>query len=342
MSTDTARRPRIRYLDLKSITEDHDCQARVHTRPEYAREFSEAMLNGATFPPITVFYDGKHYYIVDGFHRLSAHKQASRVEPAFRQIRAEIHEGSKRDAILHAAGTNKEWSIKRTPEDIKRAISFILDDEDGFHWSDSRIAKHIGVNPTTVGRTRQEYCKNKGLEVPSVFTRSDDHQFVRPKRKPTRPTPVSRPQEQEPNPVHPPQAQGPKHPQQPYCPSDNHRQPRTASEAAQQLGRLGFTFRGYRDPINYPGIRGFYGHGCVYEVADLTSDSEIHHEIGNIIMFSSLMEEKEFVKDGSRMVLICHMEDGPQPAISLASKLGIEFLTLEEFAETLNPGESKQ
>ena len=49
--------------------------------------------NKVTFPPVVVYFDGKTYWLVDGFHRVAAYRLAGRME-----IDCLVIEGTKADA----------------------------------------------------------------------------------------------------------------------------------------------------------------------------------------------------------------------------------------------------
>src|SRR6478735_2561337 len=62
-------------LPLAAIRLDDACQPRVITDFNLAGEYAEAMVFGATFPPVVVFDDGDGdggYWMADGFHRWHA------------------------------------------------------------------------------------------------------------------------------------------------------------------------------------------------------------------------------------------------------------------------------
>jgi hypothetical protein len=80
---------------------DSGAQMRVEMRAETVNDYANEMLNGAVFPPIVVFGDGKHYWLGDGFHRVEATRKSGR-----ETILAEIRQGGARDAILHGVGSN--------------------------------------------------------------------------------------------------------------------------------------------------------------------------------------------------------------------------------------------
>ncbi|MDI9548370.1 MAG: hypothetical protein QM346_12310 [Chloroflexota bacterium] len=104
-------------------------------------------------PPIVVYYDGTDYWLADGFHRLAAWKTADAVNGA-PTIQSEVRAGTRRDAILHAAGANAAHGLRRTPADKWRAVEALLVDEEWGAWSDRRIAEACAVSPTFVGQVR--------------------------------------------------------------------------------------------------------------------------------------------------------------------------------------------
>src|SRR2546425_12503327 len=97
---------------LERITRDRSIQHRVGgLQSARVREYSTAMKNGDTFPPVVVFHDQEkdEYWLSDGFHRCVAAKNARLAE-----ITADVQVGSKRDAILYAVGANIGHGIRRT------------------------------------------------------------------------------------------------------------------------------------------------------------------------------------------------------------------------------------
>jgi hypothetical protein len=161
----------IQLLGLDSIKVDHAIQSRVATNIEHQREFSEAMLNGDIFPPVTVFFDGTTYWLADGFHRYGAARQASKIDPNLRGIRAEVRAGSRRDAVIFSAGSNIKFSIPRTNEDKRKAVRLLLDDAEWSLRNDPQIARHCGVCSKVVKECRNDFYKDKGVKPPVLTTR---------------------------------------------------------------------------------------------------------------------------------------------------------------------------
>src|SRR5262245_16718660 len=94
---------RLLSLPLSKVCADPRCQMRVDgdAGEETAREYAEVLaaggqLNGTSgrdFP--VAFWDGRTYWLGDGFRRRRAHELAGR-----KQMEVAVHDGSLRDAIL--------------------------------------------------------------------------------------------------------------------------------------------------------------------------------------------------------------------------------------------------
>lgn len=59
----------VQRIFLRSIRIDGGTQSRAELNNTTVDEYTEAMLEGDTFPPIVVFFDGSSYWLADGFHR---------------------------------------------------------------------------------------------------------------------------------------------------------------------------------------------------------------------------------------------------------------------------------
>lgn len=153
-------------LDPTVIRIDGGTQMRAELNPATVAEYTEAWLTGARFPDIVVYYDGLTYWLGDGFHRLESHKRAFGRDPSQPTIGAEVRSGTRRDAILHAAGANASHGLRRTNADKRRAVETLLRDEEWSLWSDREIAKACGVDHKTVGNLRRDLSG----EIPQMPT----------------------------------------------------------------------------------------------------------------------------------------------------------------------------
>ena len=142
-------------MNIDDITIDDRCQPREALDHHTVVEYADDMREGATFAPVTVFTDGKSYWLADGFHRVAAARLAS-----LDTIATEVKAGTLRDAILYAAGANGAHGLRRTNEDKRRAVSRLLDDAEWSTWSDREIARQCGVTHPFVARVRGERSGN--------------------------------------------------------------------------------------------------------------------------------------------------------------------------------------
>lgn len=138
-------------IRLDKIKVDGDLQVRDKINEDAVREYAEVIREGGKMPPVTVFFDGKTYHLADGWHRFFAHKQA-----AFAEIEAEIHDGTRRDAILFALSANDKHGLRRTNADKRRSVLVLLEDFEWSEWNNTKIAEVCGVSATFVDKIRKE------------------------------------------------------------------------------------------------------------------------------------------------------------------------------------------
>lgn len=138
-------------LNLSKITFDSGVHSRQQLNNEVIAEYAEAMKQGATFPPVTVFYDGRKFWLADGFHRFLAKQVIDE-----QKITTEVRCGSQRDAKLFAIEINVNHGIQRTNADKRRAVERLLYDHQWSCWSNREIAKRCGVNEKTVRNVKKQ------------------------------------------------------------------------------------------------------------------------------------------------------------------------------------------
>ena len=138
-------------IPVTAISADPECQLRAACSSVTVQEYSDALVAGATFPPVIVFSDGDSYWLSDGFHRFEAHQSAGLAE-----INAEIRDGGLRDAKLFAAGANADHGLRRTQADKRNSILALLTDPEWRNWSDKEIARRTGTSDKTVAKVRRE------------------------------------------------------------------------------------------------------------------------------------------------------------------------------------------
>jgi hypothetical protein len=147
-------------LNLEQIRMDGGTQPRSELLIEVMEDYAEQMLAGVEFPPIVVFFDGKDYWLADGFHRMGAALRARPDKP----IEAEVIQGTQSEAQWYSLGANKLHGLRRTRPDRTRAIQAALQHPQGARRSDREIAEHIGVSPTTVAKYRASLNLRSGVQ----------------------------------------------------------------------------------------------------------------------------------------------------------------------------------
>ena len=104
-------------INLRSIRIDGGTQSRAELNHATVDEYSEAMAEGDTFPPIVVFFDGSSYWLADGFHRYFGADHAGMTE-----IQAEVLHGTQQDAQLFSFSVNAAHGLRRTNADKRKAV----------------------------------------------------------------------------------------------------------------------------------------------------------------------------------------------------------------------------
>lgn len=145
--------PESTVIARERIRRDGGTQPRAAIVEHVVADYAEAIAAGASLPDVTVFYDGKDYWLADGFHRDAAHERLGLAE-----ISCDVRAGTRRDAVLFACGANEAHGLRRTNEDKRRAVFMLLDDEEWRSWSDSEIARRARVSHTFVAKLRPVTC----------------------------------------------------------------------------------------------------------------------------------------------------------------------------------------
>lgn len=313
---------RVQTILLANIRVDHDLQSRARMHFDQMQEFSRAMVEGAVFPPVDVFWDGRAYWLADGFHRHQATRNAG-----LKNIRATVHDGSRADAIVFSAGANQKFSIKRGPEDVRKAIRMLLQYDEWFHKNSSQIARHVGCTNKTVTDTREEFCRETNRTIPAKFESADGrmHPSFIPKKHTSNP--------------------------QRFLPiSLNKRVSSTIPDRHSLeylyirdffVKRFGFLSLFDAGEANaYPGIKAIYREAspsilmtpCEFGLIDA-----LPLAVGRLLMAKQLAG----VGKVDRLIVVCYSDDGPEQSMKLACQLGIEFATPEELIKEFRASDAK-
>jgi hypothetical protein len=149
-------------VPLRAIRLDGSTKPHAEMDGAVIAEYSYAIRQGATFPPMVVYFDGADFWLADGFHRFHAYRAAG-----VDAVSVEIRAGSKRDAALFSVGASAAHGSRRTSADKGRAVETLLADAEWAAWSNHDVAKACGVSTTFVDTLRsspQTVCSDKLAE----------------------------------------------------------------------------------------------------------------------------------------------------------------------------------
>ncbi len=150
-------------LPIEQIRLDGGTQSRAQINMAVVAEYAEEMQAGAQFPRPTVFHDGQSYWLVDGFHRLYAHKQAFTGYPMW----CEVQDGTQQEAIWESLKQNLSHGLRRTNADKRKAVETAL--VKFTERSNRDIARQCGVDERSVRNIRAEL--ESGAEIPHLTER---------------------------------------------------------------------------------------------------------------------------------------------------------------------------
>jgi hypothetical protein len=141
----------MKKINILEIRIDGGTQPRQEINYEVVKDYAELMRDGVVFPPVTVFFDGADYWLADGFHRYHATKTNGTAS-----IEAIIQQGSLEDAQEYSYGANKDRGYSMSAEDNAYIVIKMLQTPRYASWSQSRIAKHVGVSAMFVSRVKSK------------------------------------------------------------------------------------------------------------------------------------------------------------------------------------------
>jgi len=139
----------MKTLNLLNIRIDGGTQARVELNQEVVAEYAEKMRDGEVFPPVTVFFDGSEYWLVDGFHRYFGYKTNGKTS-----IDCDVENGTQQEAKKHSKKANSRRGLSLNSADHKKIVIEMYEDEETKEWSSRQIADWVGVSHTYVSKIK--------------------------------------------------------------------------------------------------------------------------------------------------------------------------------------------
>jgi hypothetical protein len=137
-------------LDAPDFVIDWTIQQRVDFDTAKVEEYTGLYREGHDLEHITLFYDGESYRVGDGFHRVTAAREAG-----LAMLPAMVYPGGRREALLYATSCNKHGK-PLTNADKRQRVLTLLQDAEWCLWSDNHIARHCGVAHSFVRKLRDQ------------------------------------------------------------------------------------------------------------------------------------------------------------------------------------------
>jgi hypothetical protein len=150
---------------IDKIRLDGGTQPREFINEATVFDYAEAMERGENFPPVVLFHDGANYWPGDGFHRIHAARRNG-----LESIPADVHVGTKRDAVLFSVSANQGHGLQRTNADKRKAVMTLLKDAEWGKWTDREIGRRVGVDHKTVAAARESLGKFPSEPAARTYT----------------------------------------------------------------------------------------------------------------------------------------------------------------------------
>lgn len=162
----------IQTLRLEQIDIDGNTQFRDRINSDAVNDYAEKLSEGIKFPPLLVVSDGTTNWLVDGYHRYHASRKVG-----FRDIQADVVQGTKLDAQVLAMGVNSNHGLQRDGMTKRKVVEAALIHPYTKDKSDREIARICGVShPFVAGvrspstKARQDETRTSGRKMETVST----------------------------------------------------------------------------------------------------------------------------------------------------------------------------
>ena len=156
-----AARDAVEALLPGQIRRDGGTQMRGGLHKATLDDYVEDLRAGKQFDAIDIYFDGTDYWLWDGFHRIAAHVIVFGIEAS---IAAKVMAGTRRDAVLAAAGANSRHGLRRSDETKRRSVETLLLDEEWGQWTDREIARRCNVSHPFVAKRREHVDRERATD----------------------------------------------------------------------------------------------------------------------------------------------------------------------------------
>jgi hypothetical protein len=329
----------VEQFSVKALVVDFSLQARVvPIDVKHVKWLAGLRDMGHTLDPVVAFEHPETHVVTlaDGFHRWKEVLNRREIT-----IRAYVIVGDDHEAKLYSTMCNQVRSLGRNRDDLRKAVDILLGDSRCARWNDRMIADHVGIQPATVARYRAHYIQEHGLPLPPP----------RKKPAPEKRSPVSSPESKAKVPDYDlnPGEYGPARPRDEDTAEDLQRpsirtfEP-TIPARRQSLHKKALAHYFYTQGlvVQPSPTRGRHaalvqldtldGPNCVCAAVREKDNPMLHAAVARVLLY------RAWQNSGIRAVVLCYPDDYDAILLDQGRKLGVEFLTPEQLAESLKEG----
>jgi len=139
----------LKTISLDAINITGGTQSRLKIDEAYVEEILGKMKEDTEYQPVTAFFDGKEYWLADGFHRYHATRKNGKAS-----IKCNVTHGLLRDAILYSKSANNRHGLPPTLQDKLHNAKELIEDFEWGEWSNREIGRICDVSHVTVAKLR--------------------------------------------------------------------------------------------------------------------------------------------------------------------------------------------
>jgi hypothetical protein len=139
----------LKTISLDAINITGGTQSRLKIDEDYVEEILGKMKEDTEYQPVTAFFDGKEYWLADGFHRYHATRKNGKAS-----IKCNVTHGLLRDAILYSKSANNRHGLPPTLQDKLHNAKELIEDFEWGEWSNREIGRICDVSHVTVAKLR--------------------------------------------------------------------------------------------------------------------------------------------------------------------------------------------
>jgi hypothetical protein len=139
----------VKTLSLDALNISGGTQSRLKIDESHVEDIFEKMKDDVEYSPVTAFFDGKEYWLADGFHRYHATRKIGKAS-----IKCKVTNGLLRDAILYSKVANNLHGLPPTLQDKLNNAKELIEDFEWGEWSNREIGRICDVSHVTVAKLR--------------------------------------------------------------------------------------------------------------------------------------------------------------------------------------------